>query len=191
MIGSHELEYVFPCIPKAGTLSVRKWLIKYHAGRIIRGYHAADVRDEWKDHLIFTVVRNPRERLWSWYQWELYQVRVNRPRRMKNLEPHLGSFEHFLKLLISLRGREAPQPESPQLTLTMYDYFVRAGCSRYLKLERLVPDLRALPFATEETVMQIEHTRITPGKRPLRISRAAEGLIRSYCPEDFDFFDYS
>jgi len=62
--------YVYIALPRTASLSVSSWLIADHAGRTFDGhYHSADVPRECRDHLVFTVVRNPYGRMASLYRF--------------------------------------------------------------------------------------------------------------------------
>ena len=190
MIGSDKLNYVYIGPPKTGTLSVRNWLTTYFSGKVIGGYHQAKVPEKRKDAFKFMTVRHPDERLWSWYQWELYQLRTDRVRRNPDLVPHLGTFGLFIRYLTEMRGKAVDTITSPQLTLTQYDYFKLAKCDMTAILECLPEQLSCLPFANRNDERLIKHTRQTPGKAPINITKEEKELVREYCPEDFGKFGY-
>ena len=180
--------------PKTATLAIRRWLQRNYGGVIIGGYHQAEVPKARKDYFKFISVRDPEDRLWSWFQWEIYQIKVNRGGRWKGFENHTGSFEAFISFLMEQRGKTIDEVEftrlSPQATLTQYDYFKVSGADAFVRVEHLVGDLARLPFVEREIAARIQVARETPGKEPKRLSHRDRRLILEYCPEDFETFGY-
>jgi hypothetical protein len=191
MIASTRFNYVYPCPPKTGTLSFRTLFQEHYAGQVIAGYHQVVIPGERDGALVFISTRHPYTRLWSWYQWELYQLRIDRPGRWKQYENRIDTFFDFLKILIDRRGKEPEKKTSAQLYLTQYDYYVQSGASMYLRLENAIEDLAKIPFVTMEKAKTLKHRRETPGKAPLGLTAKDREAIRYYCPEDFDFFGYA
>jgi hypothetical protein len=95
MLISKEKKFLFIHIPRTGGSSLREYLLNsvpdcqplqlQHCGVHTEG---EAFFEQYKDYCIFTVIRNPWERLYSWYRLMIkYQLAANEP---------VGSFSHFV-----------------------------------------------------------------------------------------------
>lgn len=191
MIASDKYKYAFPCIPKNGTLSVRRWLITYLDGKQVGAYHQDFIPEKRKGYFRFITVRHPEDRLWSWFHWERYQIRVDRRGRGKQFEACTDTFEAFLRFLISRRGKEPTDPYNPQECMTQFDYYDKLKPNTVIKLENLQEGIEGLPFYPRYPLPPLKHLRPTPGKPPRRpFTFLEKNLIQEYCSADFEAFGY-
>ena len=65
MVISHELKYVYIAIPRTASKSMSTWLVENFKGESIGRHHEWRVPTELREYLVFTIVRNPYERVVS------------------------------------------------------------------------------------------------------------------------------
>lgn len=175
MIISYENKFVYIAIPKTGSASIRSWCKRYGGLKTKIPYHSYIVPDQYRDYSIFTTVRNPYERCWSWYNFE-----------GKTYE----SFIKYMEDLILWKNDGYSYREFPQQYITQTEYIKRGNVDYVIKLEEL--DMEVLPFINEKTV--IPHSRKTKNKpkgSALKYLKNSEKkLVQEYCLEDFEELGY-
>jgi hypothetical protein len=61
-------DYVYIAMPRAASQSMWWWLAEFHDGEVVPNrYHTSDIPEKHKGKRVFTVVRNPYDRLCSLY----------------------------------------------------------------------------------------------------------------------------
>lgn len=172
MIGSHELGYVFVAIPRTASTSVRQWLKKYHQGRKITKDHSCVVPGDYKGYFIFTIVRNPYARCYSFWAWD-------------NKRHSLGvSLAEYLRWMIE----QSESSERPSSYITQSEYVRQAKVDIVLRFEELPSSLRSLSFIRANHRLP-HYRRGVAMLEPMKQHYTDEELelLWQYCSEDFNF----
>jgi hypothetical protein len=173
---SDNPKIVFVAIPKTGTRSVVDYLEEHFNARKAKGTHthSSDIPARLKNHYSFTIVRNPFDRMVS-YWWSTCK-RPGSPKRM--------GFETFL-LQEGLRGG------------FQYPYFKLNRFDKVIRYENLERDFMKLPFFIEGTSLKWLNPTVREWKGPPRPStleiltpRTCE-IIRKKFRKDFELLGYS
>jgi len=68
MVVLREYKIVWSSVPRTGTLSMLR-LLKHFKGILVGKFHRHTVPEKYKDYTRFMLVRNPYDRLLSWWRW--------------------------------------------------------------------------------------------------------------------------
>jgi hypothetical protein len=192
MIISHSLRYVYIGIPRTGSKSMNRWLMKHCAGEWVGDHHDWRVPDDAKDYLVFTTVRNPYDRAVSgyfgipWGELDMREdLREQLPLPDKSTNP-------LTKIVEEARARNAATNEG--VDMSQKDYVTKAGVSLVLYFERLPQALRELPFASAAAIAEFPHV-LERGIRPAGtffdfFSDDDEAAYWAYTREEFEAFGY-
>ncbi len=187
MIISHKRKYVYIAIPRTGSNSVASWLMAYADGEQLDFHHSWKVPRQYHDYTIFTVVRNPYERLFSF--WWFYCKDEKRPNKYLNKNTTFSEFIDYLTTYIYDTQFDVPEQNYHQ-----YYYRTISYAWRYFKIEdiiftiplKLLSDIeRRGPFPYNG------YSKTRPrslGKDFLNSDEIQ--LINEYCPNDFKQFGY-
>jgi len=186
-IRQHKLIYVR--IPRTGTHSMTAWLRENFKTRRVAHYHQWQVPLKYQNWTVFTTVRHPIERCFS-YWWI--------SNRTDNPEPPDWSFDEFLEHLIDIRDTNyaiKQDIEVPKMDMNQTNYFKKSGATIYLQIENIEQEVAVkLPFP-EADKNQIGKLNIGLEKPKLDIKKYCTDktlpLIDNYCGEDFNEFGYS
>lgn len=169
VIACHNRRYVFISIPRTASSSIRAWLRKRCGGKKISRDHGCVVPKRYQGHLIFAVVRDPYERCYSLWIWDV-------------LKHGSGmNFEEYLEFLIERK-------DAPLNTYITQDKYIRtAGVKRILHFEALLPSLERLSFIGD--LRDFPHRRKTKEHDTLyrqHYTERTKELLLQYCKEDFE-----
>lgn len=189
----HKDQFVYTAIPKTGTASIVKYLIyKWKAKR--RGlYHDIRVPQAYEHLPRFTVVRNPYERVFSFW-WYTCQ----NPERTDEVFPYGTSFERFMAYLIENKHYDPhPNRNCSWLLESQQNWINRAGVQYVVYLENFYQDFAELPFIQQspENLPALFKQRKTPGKPGsfeayYGNDRNKKQLVWQYCRKDFHQLGY-
>ncbi len=142
---SDKHQFLYIAIPKTGSSTMTRYL-KSHYGAIEQGRHHAAEYSVPDGYLCWTVVRNPYQRLLSWWDaWTSgYRGREYPP---KDRPKHTCTFAEFVMFLaVERKGADLPK----QIQMIRYPQHLYAQfqpCTVLIKLENLQDEFRSLPFA--------------------------------------------
>ena len=115
MIINHERKFIFVHIHKTAGSSIRNSLLKNIPGSSYLGYHhsfAETIPGSYKDYFKFCIVRNPWDRLVSWY-YSIINLKASNNFK-EYIESNCKDFSGFLKCTnIIDEIRSAPPPSDP------------------------------------------------------------------------------
>lgn len=172
MLACHNPEWVFVAIPKTATRSIALYL-KTHFNTTGEAGHQTVIPDKWKSHYSFCVVRNPYDRMCS-YWWSTC-MRPNSKMRW--------SFEKFLN------GYYRPQLR----------WVLGNRINKILRYETLEQDFRSLPFIPDDA--QLPWANATVFDRPNKklvarpsteelVTPQIRSLIKRIYHDDFEQLGY-
>jgi len=179
---SDNPKVVFVAIPKTGTRSVTEYIRTYLAAKRFKGTstHTVKIPRALSHHYSFTVVRNPFDRLVS-YWWSTCM----RPQGFQL------SFEQFLK-------REHPSLQSRTQSYFQYPYIVENKLDKIIRYETLNEEFQQLPFYKDRTTLQWLNptTKVwknIPPRPPTSelLTPKIKDIIRSDFAKDFEVCGYS
>ena len=200
MVISHTLKYVYIGVPRTGSKSTSRWLTNNYGGEYIGFHHQWRVPEEARDYLIFTIVRNPYERVtsgtfakaWSGLKpQEKLREFVGPPAKAtESLEERIQEETLRKDASFTYEGT-ANVPES---CMNQWFYTQRAGVSLVLFFERIPECLRDLPFVTGDDLPEFPHV-LERGIRPPgdffdHFDDDEEKVTWAYASEDFEAFGY-
>ncbi len=191
MVVSDSKRYVYIAIPKTGSQAVCHWLCCNYAGKHKFNYHEAHVPDEYSDYTVWTVVREPSERCFSWW-W----MGCREPDRKESNEMWGWTFEKFMHHNIERKfdARRRDDADKPNFSMTQKRFVDVSKADYFIHYERLKEELEELPFI-DTLVWPIP---IRNPSTKLNVSfheyfendRLAEGIVWAYCSEDVEAFGY-
>lgn len=182
MIANRELGYVYAAIHKTGSASTRAWLKTHHGGQIVGAYHALDVPAEHRQSLRFVTVRDPFERVFSWWCYHRAFPMLDLEGRATRVP---AEREDFLTFIGRVKAARYGQAEIAR----------RFDASIFVRLECLRDDLARLPFVGSDFA-EPPHLRPTPGKPAGGFfgAFARDGIeaetVREAFAEDFTMLGY-
>ena len=164
---SKTLKYVYVAYFRTSSKSMYKWLKDNYQGEWYGKHHQFDVPNEFRDYLVFTVVRNPYEREVS-SRFFVSKMPDAPPRDLNKVK--LGEFGWQKRRL------------------------KEAGVSLVLHFERLPECLGELPFVDENNIPPFPHVE-EAGYRPFgnffdHFTMEDEKVVWEYAREDFEAFGY-
>jgi hypothetical protein len=177
---SHEHKFIYVAIPKTGSASINDWSKRNFEAEQIGRYHGFKIPKEFNRYLVFTIIRNPYERCWSWYWFE-------------ELRDQNGwSFEEHFRQRLKGKNKNGRGLYHPLWASTQKTFVERSKARYVIKLEGL--ELNVLPFVNSEEHMKIPHIRKTRGKpKGLAVdlmTKKQKDIVLEYCEEDFEVFGY-
>ena len=192
MVVSDKLKYVFIAVPKTGSQAVCHWLCSNYYGKHALNYHDAEIPAAYTDYLVWTVVREPYARCFSWW-W----MGCREPsRREKNADTWGQSFKEFMVRNIERKNdwRWRDNPEKPNYSMTQKSFVDRSGAQTVVHYEQWRDELAGLPFIKKLVWPIPSRNTSTKPKRSFHEyffdDPEAEGLVWEYCAEDFEAFGY-
>lgn len=174
-------DFVFIAVPKTASQSLTyHWLPKY-GGKDLgpEQYHRRDVPSEHAHKLTFAVVRNPYDRVVSFWHYMAKFL----PEQVADLSPRFDPswpLEEFCDWL----------PETQDERFFCQTKFLSlARVDRILRYEHLISDLRHLPFV--HRWYELPHTNSTD-RPPLSqdLTPRAIRSINQYCRDAFSSYGY-
>ena len=182
MIISQKLKYVFLEVPKTGTRSIDKILIKYFYGKETKG-HGYILNKRYKNYFKFMVIRNPYSRIVSTW-WSTTQRGKDRYNWIKEAKGK-SDLETILKLFINSKIKHKINHAEKQKCY--YD----AGVNKILRFEYLEKDFNTLPFIKE--YIKLPKLNKTYNKRKSYCYYMNDKIIKiinDYYKEDFKIGNY-
>ena len=163
MIISHTLRYVCIGIPRTSSKSMSEWLRTYYKGEYVGYHHQWHVPEEVRDYLIFTVVRNPYDRVVSgaftlpWGRTGLKPHESLREQRellkpTESIEERIHEASLLKDATLCSEGKNVPEN-----VMNQWFYAQRSGVSLVLFFERLPECLKDLPFVDSDRVPDYPH----------------------------------
>jgi len=191
MIISHALEYVYIGIPRTASKSMNRWLMDHYQGEWHDYHHSWRVPEEAAAYTIFTIVRNPYERMVS--GWFMLPWSDPNP-------PPVEPTEHFAELMrqnIPMKDGTAVTAghNVPEAGMNQANFCRRAGVNLVLHFEELPACLTKLPFVDPDNIPPLPHKE-ERGTRPsgnffsVFTGPEDEALFWEYAGEDFEAFGY-
>lgn len=187
-------------IPKAGNTSVKKWLAKScrvalpNAGKINihdRVQYPFEYRtNKWlakhrKPYFVFTVVRNPLERLASAYRDKIQREEVHTPLKKLGFTNDMSFFD-FVQLACDITDDEADVHIRSQWAMLSYEgqflpnLFVHLDDINKIRLLAQYEPLLNEPVKKENA---------TSG-RAVKVSNKVQDLVRKRYDQDYQFFGF-
>lgn len=187
---SREHRFVYIGIPRTGSKSMFGWLSENYGSENLGGHHDFIVPDEFKDYLIFTVVRNPYDRwasgsfavLWNGEQPDASK-RVPSPAPVPPAKP------------LDERIRESTvEGTTPGNAMNQSQFIKKGGVRLALCFERLPECLGDLPFVDRGNIPPFPHA-LERGIRPAgtffdHFGSDDEECVWAYASADFEMLGY-
>ena len=182
-------------VPKAAGTSINKSIY----GRTLGHFRAGDIRRRfpqlYRQSFVFSVVRNPWDRLFSAYRFAVLgrteSMGIAHAERYRT--PEFESFERFVLEWLPNQDLSTVdpvfQPQCPYLTDGSGDVIV----DHVARFESLEKDLDQVRSATSLPIRLEQFNRSTNGldyRRAYKTAEMVEQVCRAY-PTDIDKFDYS
>ena len=214
MIVSETHKYVYIGIPRAGSKSMNHWLMEHFDGKWHGGHHDTNVPEEFADHPIFTIVRNPYDRASSGYfgvTWDDLAAKEHEIGPCRNEQERLRKSRAVLETRAKNPPKELPQPSTVSLEERLRAANLRnsgeghdanqkrlaerAGIGLALHFERLPFCLAELPFVDPHNVPPFPHhpergTRLSGNFFDFFGDTDEEQVLWAYAAEDFEAFGY-
>lgn len=207
MIVSHELRYVYIAIPKTGSTTMNDILTTQFAGEYVDPHHLAIVPEECEGYFVFSVVRNPYNRMKSLWKHakrsvyhRLHEVACQQTFRQFCLwhadltiwpEVPFQEVEYTYWsdafALDKYKGREPCQSE----------FLSEANPTAVLRIEKIKEDFERLPFADYAAARPSLVLNRDPDGRNASVSHdlsldsSIAKAINKWAEADFDRYAYS
>jgi hypothetical protein len=187
---SREHRFVYIGIPRTGSKSMYRWLSENYGSENLGGHHDYIVPDEFKDFLIFTVVRNPYDRWASANFAVLWNGETPDPSKRVPSPPLVPSAKP-----LDERLRESMvSGATPGNGMNQSQFIKRAGVRLALYFERLPACLADLPFVDRRNVPPLPHA-LERGIRPPgtffdHFRPDDEKCVWAYASDDFETLGY-
>lgn len=187
---SHGHKFIYIGIPRTGSKSMYRWLSENYGSETLGGHHDFLVPEEFRDYLIFTVVRNPYERNASGsfaVFWNDEKPDASKRIPSPTPTPSTKSLDE--------RIRERRQDGvTPGNGMNQSQFIKRAGVQLALYFEQMPQCLAALPFVNPENIPPFPHA-LERGIRPAgtffdHFSQDDEKCVWAYAAEDFKLLGY-
>lgn len=181
MIVSRVHKYVCIEIPRTASKAMIEWLRNYN-DEWIDGHHRWRVPDEFKDYLVFTVVRNPYDRAMSGFFAECWIQDDPAPPRPKSLAE-------------AIREQNAKRRAEPDgHHMSQWEFVRKGGVSVALYYERLPQCLGELPFVDKQNIPLLprpaERGTRPPGTFFDHFTEEDEKLVWESERDDFEMLGY-
>ena len=177
---SHKHRFVYIGIPRTGSRSMFQWLSDNYQSENLGGHHDCNVPEEFSDYLVFTVVRNPYDRMVSGWFYEPTLKYPHDPPKSKTFAD-------------SMRRHLAADPQDTGMW-TQKRFVEQADISLVLHFERRPQCLAELPFVDAGNIPPFPHWNASdrpPGRNFFDLfSKEDEKLVWEHSAEDFASFGY-
>jgi len=187
---SHKHRFIYIGIPRTGSKSMYRWLSENYESENLGGHHDFIVSDEFRDYLVFTVVRNPYDRWASGgfaVLWHGEQPHASKRVPSPPITPSTKPLDE--------RSRESTaQGTTPGNGMNQSQFIKRSGARLALYFERLPECLGALPFVDRDRIPPFPHA-LERGRRPPgtffdHFAPDDEKCVWAYASEDFQMLGY-
>ena len=153
-----------------------QWLVDHYQGEWYGQHHEWKVPQEYRDFLVFTLIRNPYEIQASGWYFEP----VNKPENYKKPKNYAEAVYNWV------------QPKDQPIS--QKEFVESSGISQILYFEHLPDCLRELPFVDPNNISPFPHLN-AGGYRPKGdffaiMAKGDEELVWDVAQEEFDFFGY-
>lgn len=175
---NNNLKFVYVSITKTGSRSIIKLLQDTYGCDNI-GHPMAVIPKPYEDYYSFLVVRNPYERMVSWW-WAICKAEGDRYGHKRELR-EAGLTESLSDFAI-LWERKGDYSQAVHIT-------TNKKIDKVLKLESIEEDFNSLPFVTSPVTIPKINTHARPSWQEL-LDDKSEKLIRRIYSDDFKLFGY-
>jgi len=154
-------------------------------------YHEAHVPDEYSDYTVWTVVRNPYERCFSWWWMVCREPDLKEGNEMWGWS--FGKFMHHnIERKYDTRWRD--DADKPNFSMTQKRFVDVSKADHFIHYERLKKELEELPFI-KTLVWPIPRRNLSTKPKVsfheyFADDPVAEVIVWEYCSEDFEAFGY-
>lgn len=146
MIVSGAHRYIYVCIPKTGTGSMRRHLMAHYQGRSSGAYHQTHCQHPGPNWCVFTTVRNPYTRLVSWWWFTAVSRIETRPPEEREFWQG-APLSKFIRFLIERRdGYDIPNGDQKLMRLPQHEFLRYSNPTHIVRLEHLMDEFNALPW---------------------------------------------
>ena len=190
MIISHVHRYVYIAIPRTGSKSMNRWLMDHYDGEWVGYHHDWRVPATADGYLVFTIVRNPYEKVVSGWYHVPWSIEEPDPPRS------ISEFAEAMKESIPLKDGTVTIADHnvPEVGMNQAHYVQRAGVQLILHFEHLPACLKRLPFVDAANMAPFPHKE-ERGTRPPGtffdlFGTENEPLVWAYADDDFEAFGY-
>lgn len=177
MIINHKHRFVYIRIPRTASGSVTAFLKQLDGSTEEKPYHGFDVPGECRFYYIFTTVRNPYARCWSWWGWEMQRSNEKK------------TFVEFMRDIIRWRDFGREENREPMSYMTQCQYIEKASINKTLRMEYLLKELEELHFVRRPVSLPNIHTNVCLPDIKCMPPQGIE-LVNAYCPDDFQILRY-
>jgi Sulfotransferase family len=151
MLISKIFKFVYIAIPRTGSKSMSRWLLEHYQGESFGDHHEWRVPEFAREYLIFTVVRNPYQRVVSGYfslTWDNLEPQAELREQLPLPDKAANPLARILQEEITHR----PSTPDPDFDMNQLPFVAKAGVKLALYFERLPAALTELPFADKTHV---------------------------------------
>jgi len=187
MVVSHENGFVFVAIPKTASMTISQGLVKHCRGVLVQPYHAWKRPTGTQGYVVFSVVRDPYERLYSWYWFRCVQ---------RNDGIRGWTFEKWMEYCTECSIVGTKDGNVPELWFPQAEICEMAGVTRVVLFESLEMQLMALPFVGPAMMNHMrtvhQHKNNKPRTSPARemMTEAERDMVWSAYKIDFETYGY-
>lgn len=173
--------YVYVAIPRTASVAVAQgWLIPRCGGVEVHSglHHLREIPDEHRGKHVFTIVRNPRDRLFS--LWCL----VARKKR--------GSFLDFLEQITDSREHRQYKKHrigESYIWRNQVDFLRGVAVDAVLRYEDLPECLETLPFVDGPVELPLIPQQVSKFRKRV-LFEEEEALVQRHSGPDFEAFGY-
>ena len=165
-------EYVYVAVPRTASKSTSAWLVENYSGKYYgKAHHSTHVPGGSRKKCVFAVVRDPYERMRSYY------VMSQRPGGFG--PPYFEAFVRWCRYGL---------PSNRSQVAMLKTVNVPLGDLLILRYETLVQDMQQLPFL--QPWVDLPVLNASESKKP-ELTVAAIKAINRHSAEDFDRFGYT
>lgn len=192
MVVSDRYKYVYIPVMKTGSQAVSHWLCLNYRGKHVGSYHEMEVPAEYQDYLVWTIVRNPYERCYSWWWMD-----AKEPREKANPDVFGLPFVEYMHRHIERKmdDRWRYNSADPNYSMTQTRVVQISKATHVIRYESMKEGLAELPF-----IKRLKWPIASRNKSPTRPqvnfreyfsdNPKAEETVWEYCQEDFETFGY-
>ena len=191
MVICDKQEHVYIAIPKTASSTVADYLCRYEGGHREGDHHSIDIPAYAKDFLVWCSVRNPYERLYSWWYWRCIE------RRNPDGWTFVKHMEDVLKWSLAPGGYAKTNMSHIYKTISWW--VKHAGIKTYVKQEEMPQAIFEHPVIGPrlenryvDTFSDV-HGQATKRCRTPALELMSDyerRLVNEYCPDDFALLGY-